>query len=196
MSQNRMGKALTMVAGAAGLWFLSGGVAVAQPGVPARAVSYINPDIGLMTGNPDVNRDSECRTPDRVDLQRVGSTNVHVDACLFTSEAPRDADESDVDAPASFQSLGVGFISACPDPDGPNADKTSKLSDTNGDGRNDLCSQSGYQDKPNMDGNEEYHARMNSTTPGYQVVLFCHDPDADGCLDERVRSFTVIYWLP
>jgi len=28
------------------------------------------------------------------------------------------------------------------------------------------------------------------------VVRFCHDPDADGCLDERVLSFTVIVWLP
>ncbi len=195
MRQHRMGKALIMVAGAAGLWFLSGGVAGAEPGVPARAASYINPDIGLATGNPDVNRDSECGSPDIVDLQTVGSTNVHVDACLFTSDAPRDADESDVDVPASFQSLGVGFISACPDPDnaGP---KTSRLSDTDGDSRNDLCAQSGYQNKPNMDGNEEYHARMNSTTPGGQVVLFCHDPDADGCFDERVLSVTVIVWLP
>jgi len=37
---------------------------------------------------------------------------------------------------------------------------------------------------------------MNSTMPGGQVVLFCHDPDADGCLDERVLSFTMIVWLP
>ena len=196
MRQNRMSKALLMVAGAAGLWFMSGGVAVAEPGVPARAVSYINPDIGLGTANRDVDPGSECGSPDIVDLQTVGSTNVHVDACLFTSEAPRDADESDVDVPASFQSLGVGFITACPDPDVPNAGKTSRLSDTDGDGRNDLCTQSGYQNKPNMDGNEEYHARMNSTTPGGQVVLFCHDPDADGCFDERVLSATVIVWLP
>jgi hypothetical protein len=190
-----MGKALIMVAGAAGVWCLSGGVAGADPGVPDRAVSYINPDIGLATGNPDVDRDSDCGNPDIVDLQTVGSTNVHVDACLFTAEAPRDADESDVDAPASFQSLGVGFITACPDPDaaGP---KTSRLSDTDADGRNDLCAQSGYQNRPGMDGNFEYHARMNSTTPGGQVVLFCHDADADGCLDERVLSVSVIVWLP
>jgi len=189
-----MGKALIMVAGAAGLWFMSGGVAGAEPGVPARAVSYINPDIGLGTFNGDVNRDSDCASPQIVDLQLVGSTNVHVDGCLFTSEAPQGADESDVDAPASFQSLGVGFITACPDPDnaGP---KTSRLSDTNGDARNDLCSQSGYQTK-GIDGDREYHARMNSTMPGGQVVLFCHDPDADGCFDERVLSFTVIVWLP
>ncbi len=196
MRQSRMGKALIMVAGAAGLWFMSGGVAGAEPGVPARAASYINPDTDLAaTRNPDVDPGSECGSPDIVDLQTVGSTNVHVDACLFTSEAPRDADESDVDAPASFQSLGVGAITACPDPDNAGA-KTSRLSDTEGDGRNDLCAQSGYQDKPNMDGNEEYHARMNSTTPGGQVVLFCHDPDADGCFDERVLSVTVIVWLP
>ena len=195
MRQNRTGKALIMVAGAAGLWLLGGGVAVAEPGVPDRAASYINPDIGLRTANPDVERDSECGNPDPVDLQVVGSTNVHVDACLFTSEAPRDADESDVDAPASFQSLGVGFITACPDPDnaGP---KTSRLSDTDLDGRNDLCSQTGYQMKPGMDGDFEYHARMNSTTPGGQVVLFCHDPNRNGCFDERVLSVTVIVWLP
>jgi len=181
MRQSRMGKALIMVAGAAGLWLMSGGVAGAEPGVPARAASYINPDTDLAaTSNPDVDPGSECGSPDRVDLQVVGTTNVHVDACLFTSEAPRDADESDVDAPASFQSLGVGFITACPDPDNAGA-KTSKLRDTNSDGRNDLCTQSGYQMKTGMDGNEEYHARMNSTTPGGQVVLFCHDPDADGC---------------
>ncbi len=184
-----------MVAGSAGLWFLSAGVAVADPGVPDRAVFYINPDIGLATGNPDVDRDSDCGNADIVDIQTVGSTNVHVDACLFTSEAPRDADESDVDAPASFQSLGVGFITACPDPDaaGP---KTARLNDTDADGRNDLCTQSGYQMRAGMDGNFEYHARMNSTTPGGQVVLFCHDPDADGCFDERVLSVTVIVWLP
>ncbi len=194
MRQNKLGKALIMVAGAAGLWFLSGGVAGAETGVPARAVSYINPDTGLPTANPDVATNSECGSPDIVDLQTV-TKNVHVDGCLFTSEAPRDADESDVDAPASFQSLGVGFITACPDPDntGP---KTSRLRDTDLDGRNDLCTQSGFQMKPGVDGNFEYHARMNSTTPGGQVVLFCHDPDADGCFDERVLSVTVIVWLP
>ena len=176
------------------MWFLSGGVALAEPGVPARATSYINPDIGLGTANRDVDPSSDCGSPDIVDLQTVGTTNVHVDACLFTSEAPRNADESDVDAPASFQSLGVGSIVACPDPDNAGA-KTSRLSDTNSDGRNDLCTQSGYQTK-GIDGDREYHARMNSTTPGGQVVLFCHDADADGCFDERVLSFTVIVWLP
>ena len=195
MRKYTMGKVLIMAAGAAGIWFMSGGVAAADPGVPERAVSYINPDIGLATGNPDVATNSDCGSPDTVDLQAVGSTNVHVDACLFTAEAPRGADESDVDAPASFQSLGVGFITACPDPDltGP---KTARLSDTNLDGRNDLCAQSGYQSRPGVDGNREYHARMNSTMPGGQVVLFCHDADADGCLDERVLSVSVIVWLP
>jgi len=199
MRKYSIGRAVTMVAGAAGIWFMSGGVAGAEPGVPERAVSYINPDIGLAaTRNPDVDPGSDCGSPDIVDLQLVGSTNVHVDACLFTREAPRGADDSDVDAPASFQSLGVGFITACPDPDtigintGP---KTARLSDADLDGRNDLCTQSGYQ-KKNMDGDFEYHARMNSATPGGQVVLFCHDADADGCLDERVLSVSVIVWLP
>lgn len=89
-----------------------------------------------------------------------------------------------------FQSLGVGLITACPP--GPRRPGSA----TQGDGRNDLCGQSGYQMKPGIDGDEDYHARMTSATPGSQVVLFCHDPDADGCFDERVLSVTVIVWLP
>lgn len=88
----------------------------------------------------------------------------------------------------------MGFITACPDPDGGGA-KTARLSDTDRDGRNDLCAQSGYQTR-GIDGDREYHARLNSTTPGGQVVLFCHHADADGCFDERVLSVSVVVWLP
>jgi len=184
-----------MVAGAAGLLLGGAGAAAATPGVPARASSYINPDTGLATANPDVSADSDCGSPDRVDIQRIGTTNVHNDACLFTAEAPFGADESDVDAPASFQSLGTGYISACPDPDGTTGAKTASLKDTNGDGLIDLCTQSGYQSK-GIDGDREYHARLLSTTPGAQVVLFCSDANRNGCLDETVLSFSVVVWLP
>ncbi len=194
MRRGKRGKAALAFLGAAGFWFLGGGVAGAAEGVPARASSYINPDVGQATANPDVSADSDCGNPDQVDIQRIGTTNVHNDACLFTANAPIGADESDVDAPASFQLLGVGSIVACPDPDatGP---KTARLRDTNGDGRNDLCSQSGFQSR-GTDGDREYHARLLSTTPGAQVVLFCHDPDSNGCLDESVVTHSVVVWFP
>lgn len=92
-----------------------------------------------------------------------------------------------VDAPATYDSSGVGFISACPDPEnaGP---KYAVLSDTNGDGRNDRCFQSGYQEK-GVAGDLEFHARLNNTTTaGRQSVVWCYDPDRDGCSDEREGS--------
>jgi len=194
MSRRSTCRAMIVSAGVLGVWLSGAGAAAAAEGVPARASSYIKADVGLSTFNPDVSADSDCGTPQQVDIQRVGTTNVHNDACLFTAEAPRNADESDVDAPASFQSLGVGFITACPDPDGGGA-KTARLSDSDVDGRNDLCTQSGFQTR-GTDGDREYHARLNSATPGGQVVLFCHDPDRDGCFDERVLSVAVVVWLP
>ncbi len=62
-------------------------------GGPDRAASYINPDTGMETENPNVKRNSECETPDQKDRQRVSpegsnENNVHNDACLFTAEAP------------------------------------------------------------------------------------------------------------
>jgi hypothetical protein len=36
----------------------------------------------------------------------------------------------------------------------------------------------------------------NSTAGGQSRVLFCADPDQDGCLDERVVSQVAIGWLP
>ena len=170
---------------------------------PSEAASYINPDTGMATENPTVNPNSECRTPDGYDRQRLsddGTTNrnVHNDACLLeVRKAPSGhyrAARRNVDGPATFQSTGVGAISACPDPDGPLGPKVSVLTDTNGDGRNDRCSQSGYQER-NADGDREFHVRLNNTTtPGRQVVTFCYDPDRDGCADERARRNIQVRW--
>jgi len=95
---------------------------------------------------------------------------------------------------ATFQSTGVGNISACPDPDGAGP-KTAVLSETNGDGRMDRCTQSGYQSKGTV-GDTEYHARLNnSSTPGTQNVQFCFDPEANGCADSNVSSRITINWV-
>lgn len=179
------------------------GVGGASPSaVPARAASYVVRDAGLPSFNPDVNVPSNCAQPDSDDIQTLSppgsaANNVHNDACLFTSGASGNL--SDVDVQASYQSFGVGMISACPDPDavpnGVNGPKTAVVKDTNGDGRNDLCTQSGYQVKGTA-GDREYHARLNnSTSPGQQRVIFCYDPDGDGCLDESVRSQIAIGWV-
>ncbi|MBA3302339.1 MAG: hypothetical protein H0U26_00535 [Acidimicrobiia bacterium] len=55
------------------------------------------------TGNPDVNDNSSCDTPDRTEVQRVspaGTTqnNVHNDACL------RDRSNNNVDRRGTFES--------------------------------------------------------------------------------------------
>lgn len=156
------------------------------------AASSINPDTGAATANPDVNANSSCFTPDQYDRQKLSDAgtanrNVQNDACFL------DDDGDKVDGPASFQSFGVGSISACPDPDG--AGPTfSILSDTNRDGRNDLCSQSGYQET-GMAGDEELHARMNNTSmPGTQRVVWCEDDDMNGRGDERNKSSITIEW--
>jgi len=113
--------------------------------------------------------------------------NVHNDACFLDDRGNK------VDGPASFQSFGVGFISACPDPDGAGP-KTAKLSDTNGDGRNDLCFQSSYQERGTA-GDFEFHARLNNTTTtGSQKVVWCSDSDANGCGDEWNKSRITIDW--
>jgi len=113
--------------------------------------------------------------------------NVHNDACFLK-------DGMKVDGPASFESRGVGFISACPDPDG-GGTRTAVLSDQNGDGRNDLCFQSGYQLK-NAAGDLEFHARLNNNTgtAGRQTVTWCSDADQNGCADERVKQTITIDW--
>lgn len=157
------------------------------------AVSYINPDIGAATANPDVNANSSCFNPDQDDDQQLSDSgtanrNVHNDACFLDDRGNK------VDGPASFQSFGVGFISACPDPDGAGPE-FSRLTDTNGDGRADLCFQSAYQER-GVAGDFEFHARLNNTdSPGTQTVVWCADADMNGCNDERNTSEITIEWF-
>lgn len=157
-----------------------------------RAASYINPDTGAATANPDVDPASSCFRPDQFDRQALSpagtaTNNVHNDACFLDSRGNK------VDGPASFQSTGVGFISACPDPDGAGP-KIAILSDTNGDGRKDLCFQSGYQQKGTA-GDFEFHARLNNVTMnGTQTVVWCSDNDRNGCSDESIKDTIRIEW--
>ncbi len=161
-------------------------------GQRGRAASYINPDIGAPTFNADVDRGSNCYRPDQLDRQQFsdpGTTNrnVHNDACFL------DRDGHKLNGPASFQSKGVGSISACPDPDGAGPE-FARLSDRNGDGRNDLCFQSSFQMR-GMAGDMEFHARLNNTgMAGRQTVVWCSDRDRDGCGDEWNRSTILIDW--
>ncbi|MGH8906722.1 MAG: hypothetical protein ACRD0K_09440 [Egibacteraceae bacterium] len=158
-----------------------------------RAASYINPDTGLATANPDVDPDSSCAKPDQSDRQRFSDAgavnrNVHNDACFLDDKGMK------LDGPASFDSSGVGLISACPDPDGPNGPEVAMLSDRDGDGRADLCFQSAFQ-QTGMPGDMEFHARLNNTgTAGRQTVVWCADPDRNGCADERNVSTITIDW--
>lgn len=167
---------------------------------PDRAVSYINPDTGGATANPDVNANSNCSSPDQIDVQSLSSAgtatnNVHNDACFFGAGSGgygyRGYGSSvQVDGPATFESRGVGIISACPDPEnaGPkvailSADKKS-------------CFQSGYQEKGTA-GDKEFHARLNDTsTAGTQTVVWCYDPNRNGCSDESaLRSTIRVNWV-
>jgi hypothetical protein len=173
-------------------------VAACGGGTPADTVvaaPYINPDTGAATANPDVNANSECETPDRDDDQVLSpagsaSANVHIDACLFQGSLGG----TRIDGPATFESSGVGVISACPDPDGASGPKTAMLSDSNNDGKADRCTQSGFQ-MTGADGDTEFHARMNnSDTPGTQTVVFCRDENLNGCSDEQVKNTVEIRW--
>lgn len=156
-------------------------------GGPDNAKSYINPDTGLPTENPNVKRNSECRTPDQTDRQELsdpGSTNnnVHNDACL-TRNGKR------FDGKASFEIKGVGEFSVCPDPDGAGP-KTSAIKN-NG----KRCYMTGYQET-GMDGDDEYHARINNTMKrGESNVTFCFDPDDNGCGDANVKDSILIKWM-
>ncbi len=162
-----------------------------------RAVSYINPDIGAATENPDVNRNSSCFNPDRSDSQQfsnAGATNnnVHNDACFLDDRG----NKVGKGIGATYESRGVGYISACPDPDGAGPE-FARLSDTNGDGRNDRCTQSSYQDRGTLGvadvaGDFEYHARVNNNTAtaGTQSVRWGLDRDLNG-LDYRGTSDSV-----
>lgn len=166
-------------------------------GEVARVSAYAVRDTGLPSFNPNVRVPSNCAQPDKVDTQQVsgvGSTanNVHIDACLFTKSASRSATASDIDGPGTYEVYGVGGISACPDPDnaGP---KTAALSDTDGDGLNDRCVQTGFQVKGTA-GDGEFHVRVNSTEPGAQLVWFCYDSNLNGCADERYKRLVVVVW--
>lgn len=163
------------------------GAQVEQTPTPA---SYINPDTGAPTENPDVDPASECETPDQADTQTVGDEatgagNVHNDACLF------DAQGMDVDAQVAFESSGVGVISACPDPDGAGP-KTATLSPDR-----QRCVQSGFETggANGAAGDGEYHARLVSATAGTQTVDFCADPEGDGCADAAATDTIVITWV-
>ncbi|MBA2255700.1 MAG: hypothetical protein H0W05_00660 [Thermoleophilaceae bacterium] len=170
---------------------------------PDQAISYINPDTGAPTENPNIDPGSSCFDPDRYDeaqpLSTPGTTdrNVHNDACFlgdsYSSSWRYSERDRRTDGPATFESFGTGYISACPDPDngGP---KVAITRDTDGDGRVDFCFQSGYQEK-GVAGDREFHARMNNDSqPGDQTVVWCYDPDRDGCDDEDIKDVINIRW--
>ncbi len=159
-----------------------------------KAVSYINGDAGK---NADVDPNSSCFRPDQYDMQKFstaasgnpGDNNVHNDACFLDD---RD-NKVGKNIGATFQSSSTGYISACPDPDGAGP-ATSKLRDLNGDGRNDSCFQSSYQEK-GIAGDFEYHARLNNTgMAGSQDVKWGMDRDADGRIDDRDDDSIAIDW--
>ena len=168
-----------------------------------RAVSYINNDRGTPTNNVDVADNSSCATPDRYDMQAYSTTgtanrNVHNDACFLDGGG----NKVGRGIGATYESRGVGFISACPDPDltpatGTNGPEFAQLTDTNGDGRKDRCFQSSYQDRNVVNVNDapgdfEYHARVNNNTatPGDQNVKWGLDRANDG-LDYRGNNDSI-----
>ena len=174
------------------------GAESAQDSKDLRAVSYINPD-KTENPNPDVARRSGCDRPDQYDPQQVssqatpGERNVHNDACLLLGFGE---DATPFDGRVTFESSGVGLIFACPDPDEQtltNGPKTAELRDTDGDGRPDMCLQTGYQSK-GAEGDLEYHVRLDSLKAGRQVVMFCRDADRNGCEDERIRDEVTVRW--
>lgn len=65
-----------------------------------------------------------------------------------------------------------------------------------GDGRNDSCFQSSYQENPALAaGNFEYHARVNNTgMAGSQQVEWGMDRDADGRIDGRDDDDIKVDW--
>lgn len=161
-----------------------------------RAVSYINGDGGK---NADVDPQSSCYRPDQYDMQAFsdpatgnpGNNNVHNDACFLD----RDGNKRGKNIGATFRSSGTGYISACPDPDGAGP-AIRILRDLNGDGRNDSCYQSSYQENPALAaGNFEYHARVNNTgMAGAQKVDWGMDRDADGRIDGRDDDSISVDW--
>ncbi len=145
---------------------------------PTRAATYINPDTGAATENPEVEPGSSCHTPDQNDTQPLGdaltgANNVHVDACLFDDAGTR------LDTQAAFEVIGPVEISACPDPDG-DGPKTATQSGS-------TCVLSGFEAD-----NEEYHVRVVGTGEGVAQVDLCADPEGNGCADATVADRVVI----
>lgn len=156
-------------------------------GAHADQSAYVNPDTGKATENPDVDPTSSCADPVQQDTQDAGSladgtNNVHIDGCIF------DADGNALDTTVSWELSGAGGIFACPDPDA-DGPKTATATDTNGDGRNDLCTLTGYEAD-----NLEYHVRIASDTSGLTTVLFCTDPETNGCADAGMTDTIVVNW--
>ncbi|MBA3747095.1 MAG: hypothetical protein H0W96_06325 [Solirubrobacterales bacterium] len=161
-----------------------------------RAASYINGDAGK---NADVDPNSSCYRPDQYDMQAFssaasgnpGNNNVHNDACFLDDRG----NKVGKNIGATFQSRGTGYISACPDPDGAGP-AIRILRDLDGDGRNDSCYQSSYQENPALAaGNFEYHARVNNTgMAGSQDVNWGMDRDADGRIDGRDDDSIKVDW--
>ncbi len=172
------GLMLASLTGTAGAWGSYSSDSDRQQG---EAASYINPDTGAATANPDVDPNSSCFRPDQYDMQAfspagTATNNVHNDACFLDDRGNK------VDGPASFESEGVGFISACPDPDGAGP----KVAILSADKK--LCFQSGYQQK-GMAGDLEFHTRLNNNgEAGTQYVTWCSDSNRDGCDDERNKD--------
>jgi hypothetical protein len=151
--------------------------------------AYVNPDPGLPTFNSDARVGSSCFIPDQEDTQRnstpgSAANNVHIDACLSSQGGGLG---NRLDTRVSWDSSGVGTISACPDPDltGP---KTASNTGTR-------CIQSGFQTR-GIAGDNEYHMRANNTSgAGIQTVVFCFDPEGDGCGNATATSVVTINWV-
>ena len=159
-----------------------------------KAVSYINGDAGK---NADVDPNSSCYRPDQYDMQAFssavsgnpGNNNVHNDACFLDGSG----NKVGKNIGATFQASGTGYISACPDPDGAGP-AIRILRDLNGDGRNDSCYQSSYQEK-GIAGDFEYHNRVNNTgMAGSQDVKWGMDSDADGRIDGYNNASIKVNW--
>ena len=166
----------------------SDGIDITGPDGAQIPTAYINQDEGMATANSDVRADSECVSPDQDDMQQnsaSGSTsnNVHIDGCLSSQGGGLG---NRLDAQVTWESSGVGTISACPDPDltGP---KTAVNSGTR-------CTQSGFQTR-GIAGDREYHIRVNNTASvGTQTVRFCFDPEGDGC-GNAAASVVNVRWV-
>ena len=184
----------TLAVSSTGAFAGYGGYSGYDRGDDLRAVSYINGDGGK---NADVDPNSSCFNPDQDDMQKFssaasgnpGDNNVHNDACFLDSDGNKVGDGIG----ASFVSEGTGYISACPDPDGAGPE-FARLRDLNGDGRNDSCFQSSYQEK-NTAGDFEYHVRVNNTgMAGEQQVKWGRDDDGDGRIDSRDDDDVKVDW--